>query len=120
MQQLLFLCKNERKIIMEQKIFCTGCDQAIDGDERVYTIHGERICEECADSKAVICDRCGERIWACENEGDENITLCTSCYDNYYTTCENCEAVINADDANYDGDDRAYCDECYEKHCRSI
>lgn len=105
---------------MEQKIFCTGCDRAIDGDETIYRVHGDIICEECADSKTVICDRCGERIWDCENEGDENITLCTSCYDNYYTTCDNCEAVINTDDANYDDDDRAYCDECYDKNCRSI
>lgn len=68
----------------------------------------------------MVCDRCGERIWDSENEGDENITLCNSCYDNYYTTCEICDAVINTDDANYDDDDRSYCDECYNKHCGSI
>ena len=103
-----FLYKNERINIMEQKIICTSCDREIGGDEQTYMIHGDIICEDCADGKTVICDRCGERIWDCENEGDENITLCTSCYDNYYTTCENCEAVINTDDVIYDDDDRPY------------
>ena len=105
---------------MEQKIICTSCDREIGGDEQTYMIHGDIICEDCADGKTVICDRCGERIWDSENEGDENITLCTSCYDRYYTTCEICNAVINTDDATYDDDDRAYCNECYDKHCGSI
>ncbi|MCM1061683.1 MAG: amidoligase family protein [Eubacterium sp.] len=105
---------------MKQKIICTECSRTIDGDEITYIIHGETICEDCADGKTVVCDRCGERIWDSENEGDENITLCTSCYDRYYTTCEECGSVINTDDVTYDDDDRPYCDECYDENYRSI
>ncbi len=105
---------------MNQNVFCTSCKRAIDGDETIYTVHGETVCEDCADEETVICDRCGERIWNSENEGDDSISLCTPCYERYYTHCDICGELINLDDANYDDDDGPYCDECYDKHCRSI
>jgi len=86
----------------------------------VYRIHGEVVCEDCADKKTAVCDRCGERVWSDETESDGEITLCNSCYDNYYTSCEIRGAIINNDYINYDDEDRPFCDICYDKHCGSI
>jgi len=90
---------------MNQKVFCTHCRRAIEGDESVYTVHGRVICEECANEETVVCDRCGERIWVDENDGNDNMILCNSCFDRYYTNCDICGELINIDDANYDDDD---------------
>lgn len=108
------------KLLWNKKYFVRAATEQSTATKGFIRFTEKEFARNAPIQKPLYGDRCGERIWDCENEGDENITLCTSCYDNYYTTCENCEAVINADDANYDGDDRAYCDECYEKHCRSI
>ena len=44
------------------------------------------ICESCLQTETVRCQRCGERIWANDNAGDNDTPLCQHCYDRYYTT----------------------------------
>ena len=41
------------------------------------------------------CKSCGERIWADDDQGNEDSGhLCQSCYDRYYNTCEDCHRII--------------------------
>ena len=76
------------------------------------------LCGACLQTDTVRCQRCGERIWADDNAGDENTPLCQSCYDRYYTTCEDCGRVIHQDDAYYQSDDdyEARCYACHTRH----
>ena len=59
----------------------------------------DALCERCANEEAVICSRCGERIYRDDNAGDENTPLCQPCYDRHYTSCERCGRIIHLDDA---------------------
>lgn len=55
---------------------------------------------------------------------DDNYSLCEDCYESYYTSCENCGAIIANDDAYYldDYDEYPYCYNCYHRElsCRKI
>lgn len=75
------------------------------------------ICQSCLETETAVCERCGERIWSDDDQGDENIHLCERCYDRYYTTCTDCGRILAQDDAYYlDEDD--YEGRCYSCHCR--
>ena len=75
------------------------------------------LCSSCLHSETIVCQECGERIWADANAGDSNTPLCQSCYDRSYTSCEDCGCVIHQNDAYYDDDDD-YEARCYHCHCR--
>lgn len=75
------------------------------------------LCAACLRSETIICQECGDRIWADSNSGDDNLALCERCYDRYYTSCVDCGRTIRQDDACYlDEDD--YDARCYYCHCR--
>lgn len=74
------------------------------------------VCPECLSENTVLCARCGERIWAENDAGDEHTHLCDHCYDRYYTRCERCNRLILEADANYEDDDGDPM--CYDCHCR--
>ena len=53
------------------------------------------ICPDCLEDSTVICGRCGERLWADDDQGNEDAGhLCQSCYDRYYNTCDECHRII--------------------------
>ena len=76
------------------------------------------LCETRLSELTAVCDRCGERIWSDDNEGDSNTTLCQDCYDNYYHRCADCDRLIQGDDTYYADDDSniSYCGDCIEQH----
>mgnify|MGYP004623415375 CR=1 FL=1 len=97
---------------------CSCCGATIETDD-YYTFEGSILCDDCYHSETVVCEHCGDRIWSDDNAGSDNMPLCNSCYDDYYTTCECCGRIIHRDYANYDDDDCAYCDHCYEERQNS-
>lgn len=102
---------------MEKKESCGVC-HTLHSPEELVPFDNVMLCQSCLDAETVICARCGERIWADADAGNEVIHLCQSCFDRYYTSCANCNRIILEEDAYYDGDDEyeAY---CYDCHCRS-
>ncbi len=94
---------------------CDHCSYTYNDDE-LNAFDGQDLCDECYEEETVVCEHCGDRIWA-ENAADCNITLCQSCYDDCYTNCEHCGRTIHYDDAYYfDGDEEyPYCHECYHE-----
>lgn len=102
---------------MEKKEPCGAC-HILHSPEELVPFDDVMLCRHCMDEETVICARCGERIWADADAGNEEIHLCQSCFDRYYTACANCNRIILEEDAYYDGDDEyeAY---CYDCHCRS-
>ena len=99
---------------MSEKTTCSFCD-AILAENEYHYFDDHILCGDCLDDHTVICDRCSERIWRDNAEGDAYITLCYRCYENHYTTCEDCGRLIHYDDVNYDDDDLPYCNYCYAK-----
>lgn len=94
---------------------CSHCGGSFDEDDIRYFC-GEMLCPDCLDELTVLCERCGDRIWA-EDAADSDLTLCQHCYDNYYTTCESCGCTLDYDDAYYfdDDTDYPYCRHCYNQ-----
>ena len=75
------------------------------------------ICPDCLEDSTLICGRCGERIWADDDHGNEDSGhLCQSCYDRYYNTCEDCHRIICEEDAYYEDDDTVLCYDCHRRH----
>lgn len=99
-----------------EKDICFYCGEkyTVDGME---LISGALVCGNCLDEETFICSHCGERCLNDEQIGDENITLCESCYENYYTRCNDCNAIISREEAYYLDDDyddeEPYCEERY-------
>lgn len=101
---------------------CDQCGYTYNDDE-INHFDGQNLCDNCYEEETVVCEHCGERIWA-EDAADCGRTLCRYCYDDCYTNCEHCGRTINYDDAYYfDGDeDYPYCHDCYHerKNCEYI
>ena len=76
------------------------------------------LCSSCLRTETILCQDCGERIWADANAGDSNTPLCQRCYDRNYTSCEDCGRVLHHNDAYYTDDDD-YEPRCYHCHCRA-
>lgn len=75
------------------------------------------LCSSCLHGETIVCQDCGERIWADANAGDGNTPLYRRCYDRNYTSCEDCGRVLYHNDAYYDDDDD-YEARFYHCHCR--
>ena len=97
----------------------TLCDP-INGSPPGPSVHGilqSRTLADCLEDSTVICGRCGERLWADDDQGNEDSGhLCQSCYDRYYNTCDECHRIICEEDAYYEDDDRVLCYDCHRRH----
>lgn len=96
----------------ENKLFCSRCGEPIASDD-YCTVNGQIVCPDCA-VHCCCCDHCSTTIWESDAYGDEYTNLCRHCYENYYTRCENCDALLHVDNA-YRYDDCDYCSECYHE-----
>lgn len=96
---------------------CYHCGERYDVEDMNY-FDGEELCPECFDEETVVCEHCGNRIWA-DASANSNIVLCEHCFYEHYVNCENCGRTIHNDDAYYfdDDGDYAYCRVCYESRC---
>lgn len=97
---------------------CDNCGGVTDRDDLISVDGGrEYVCRDCAECYYYRCDDCGEyvsvrRLWV-----DRNMTICEFCGDNY-CICDDCDAVIHADDVHY-MEGHYYCDDCEPSH-RSV
>lgn len=94
---------------------CAACGEMF-AEEDLLEFDGETYCADCLDERTDICACCGERIWHTDRWGDCETALCRHCYDHRYTDCESCGVLLFNDDAYYDENNNAYCEDCYEKH----
>lgn len=94
---------------------CAACGEMF-AEEDLLEFDGETYCADCLDERTDICACCGERIWHTDRWGDCETALCRHCYDHRYTDCESCGILLFNDDAYYDENNNAYCEDCYEKH----
>lgn len=101
---------------MRKTFICDHCGKEYP-KELMNVVGEDHLCNECIAENTVVCTRCGERIYASENAGDNNTPLCQSCYDREFTTCYDCGRVIHNNDAYYESDDD-YEARCYSCHCR--
>lgn len=97
---------------------CESCGQAFSLDQ-LTAFDDSLLCPDCLDTATVSCAHCGTRLWSDDNAGDSDTPLCQSCYDRFYFTCANCGRVIHQDDANFIGEDDAYCASCFQQFHRS-
>lgn len=99
-----------------EKEACAGCG-VVYPREQLVEFDGQLLCPECLREATVICQRCGDRIWANEAISDVHLTLCNCCYERYYVSCADCGRIIHENDAYYLGgdDDEPYCYACYER-----
>lgn len=77
----------------------------------------QNLCPECLEETTLICSRCGERIWAEDNAGNDATPLCDPCYTYHYTNCSSCGRLIRNGDARYldEDDDYPLCSHCYDR-----
>ena len=105
----------------EREVFiCPHCGEEHDICD-CYEMGEEISSCNCIDDLTVVCQDCGERIWADNDAGDENISLCQSCYDRNYTTCSRCDRLIHVNDTyyEYDDEDEPYCYNCHIQYDNS-
>lgn len=79
------------------------------------------MCPDCLAERTLVCECCGDRIWAEDNDGDEDLYLCTHCRERYYIRCSRCNRLIHEDHAYYDSDDddTPFCVTCYHNADRT-
>ena len=104
---------------MNNTFICTHCSTVHPISDRII-FNGQEVCEDCFEQETRICDRCGERIWAEDDCGDEAHMLCEDCEEQYYGHCTECGRLMPIEDLRYlsdDGDD-GYCESCYNHHAQ--
>ena len=52
---------------------CSCCGATIETDD-YYTFEGSILCDDCYHSETVVCEHCGDRIWAEDNARSEEHT----------------------------------------------
>ena len=91
-----------------------GVCHALHPMEELVCFNDTLICPDCLEDSTVICNRCGDRLWSEDDQGDDvSGHLCQTCYDRYYNTCDECHTVIPEADAYYEDDDRVLCHDCH-------
>ena len=101
---------------MSETFVCELCHQ-----EHPLSAHrsfdGQDLCTSCRDSRTVLCDRCGERIWNENDYGEGGLTLCERCREDY-GYCRDCGRLVPYDQMHYldDDDDEGYCEQCFCAH----
>lgn len=98
---------------------CAACGEMF-AEEDLLEFDGETYCADCLDERTDICACCGERIWHTDRWGDCETALCRYCYDHRYTDCESCGVLLFNDDAYYDENNNAYCEDCLNRLDESI
>ena len=97
---------------MEEEVrVCSHCGREI---EEGTEVGGDLLCSECVEDLCIVCDHCGDTIYADECVTDDHIWLCQECYDDYYHRCNDCDRIIHDNEANW-YDDLPYCDRCYDE-----
>jgi len=97
---------------MEENRFCMICHCALEDGDGIE-LNGDLLCDDCAEEHTVVCDHCGDTIWANDSVSDERMTLCQCCYDDNYHRCEECGRIIHDNDTYWSGD-YPYCSHCYD------
>ena len=101
---------------MRDTFICDHCHQEYPISE-LRTFDGQNLCVNCRDSETVLCDECGDRIWANRDLGDCGIHLCGQCREDYAYCCD-CGQLVHVDRLHYlnDDDNVGYCESCYYSH----
>ena len=101
---------------MRDTFICDFCRQEHPISE-LRTFDGQNLCVTCRDERTVLCDSCGDRIWANRDFGDDGIHLCQDCRGDY-DYCRQCGHLVHVDRLHYlnDDDDDGYCESCYYAH----
>lgn len=102
---------------MNEVTMCTVCNHPFP-QSQLTSFDEALLCPTCLESATVLCEHCGQRIWADENVGD-GISLCQSCRDALYTTCTSCGCHVSPSAAYYEEDDAGqeypYCWSCFNQ-----
>ena len=98
---------------MRDTFICDHCHQE-HPISQLRTFDGQNLCVNCRDSETVLCDECGDRIWANRDLGDCGIHLCGQCREDYAYCCD-CGQLVHVDRLHYlnDDDNVGYCESCY-------
>ena len=101
---------------MTETFVCDCCQREYPISEQ-RSFDGLDLCVDCRDSRTVICDRCGDRIWADDDFGGSGLSLCERCR-GHYGHCRECGRLVSYDQMLYlnDDDDEGYCESCYYSH----
>ena len=103
---------------MSEQRTCGICG-AVYPAEELYPFAGEELCPQCLGDRTVICQHCGDRIWAENSAGSSDIPLCQDCFDDHYTHCCNCGILLHESSTYYEEDDEydehPYCASCYHQ-----
>ena len=89
---------------MEEERICTCCGNTL--TEYEGTVVDEERC--------IVCDECGEAIWANECVTDDRTFLCRECFDENYYNCSGCDRIIHENNVNW-YNNQPYCDNCYDE-----
>ena len=63
----------------------------------------------------ITCVRCDNDFQEDEIKYAFEEPYCCDCFDERFTYCSRCDVIVCNDDARYNDDGYAYCDECYEE-----
>lgn len=102
--------------------YCEHCGEYVPEQDAVV-VQGrygpETWCESCAADDALCCDDCGEWFTSDQISLDDGEThICGGCSENWIV-CQDCEAVVNIDNAQCIRD-AWYCDSCAEDHHSAV
>ena len=61
----------------------------------------------------ITCVRCDNHFEEDEIKYAFEEPYCCDCFDERFTYCTRCDVIISNDDARYNDDGYAYCDECF-------
>ena len=80
---------------MSETFVCELCHQEYPlSDHRGFD--GRDLCASCWNSRTVLCDHCGDRIWRENDYGEGGLTLCERCREDY-GYCRDCGRLIPYD-----------------------
>ncbi|MDY3617787.1 zinc-binding protein [Agathobaculum sp.] len=103
---------------MNETYPCSHCGAKHPTSE-LFRCGNDDLCPDCAAQLTILCDECQTRIYRDDDRGDSQHVLCQACCEAYYTTCDNCGAMIRTNHAYYPEDsDETFCWECYERRTR--
>ena len=103
----------------EERRICSCCGGTLDENDYGAWVGDDLLCETCMENECIVCEHCGEVIYADDAECDDSISLCESCFSDYYSRCECCNQIIRNSYVNWRGD-LPYCDNCYNEFADEI
>lgn len=103
---------------MSETYLCSHCGAKHPASE-LFRCGNDDLCPDCAAQLTILCDECQTRIYRDNDHGNSMHVLCQACCETYYTTCDDCGAMIRTSQAYYPEDsDETLCWECYERRTR--